>query len=118
VLGAYSGWLETVAGQAQLARNRADEAYAALGDSLQGVRLALSDAVAWMAGKLQAFVGGIQLLGNDIGYFFSAIPPRIAQLFGWILRDIGEALAGNRILMTVFGDGFEEMAQRAAFAGT
>ena len=118
VQAAYSEWLQSVAGQAQMARNRSEEAYAALGTALGGFRIALAGVVEWVAGKLSETVTAAQMLGNNLGAFFLMIPERLKLLWGSLLKGMGEAIEGNRILMTIFGDGFQEMAENAANSGT
>lgn len=117
VQGEYSKWLNTTAGQIQLQKNRTQEAYAALGLALDGVRNATASAISWLAGGLTEFVGGIQLIGNDIGYFFARIPHEITALWGLLVVAVANGLTQLGSILPIVGDGMTKLADKMGASG-
>lgn len=112
VLGQYSVWLGTTAGQLQLAKNRTQEAYASIGQALASTRSALADAVAWLANGIQSFVGGLQLLGNDVGYFFAMVPTAFRNAWETLMVAVGSGIEKLGKVLPFVGDKIEEVGAK------
>jgi hypothetical protein len=108
VMGQYSVWLETVAGESQMAANRADEANAKLGKSLETLRIGLADAKVFGADLLTGVVQTVQLAGEYIGYLFARLPLEIELAWNAMLAGVGAGVQKLGSIIPFVGDTIEE----------
>lgn len=108
VTGAYSAWLETVAGKAQLAANRAEEAQAKLGDATEQLRIGLAEAKVFGADLLTGVVQSVQLAGEYVGYLFMRFPLEIQLLWEAMLVGVASGIEKLGSIIPFVGDKIEE----------
>lgn len=90
VQGEYANWLETAQGRQAQATRALREFAVVVGQALRPVRELGAQGLIWLADRLREFVGGIQIMGAELGAFFYSIPHRLRLL----LADGMETLAG------------------------
>lgn len=90
VQGEYANWLETAQGRQAQATRALREFAVVVGQALRPVRELGAQGLIWLSDRLREFVGGIQIMGAELGAFFYSIPHRLRLL----LADGMETLAG------------------------
>lgn len=90
VRGEYATWLETAQGRQQEFNRSVSEFAVVVGQAFRPVRELGYTIGTWLAERGREFIGGIQILGAELGAFFYSIPHRLRLL----LADGMETLAG------------------------
>lgn len=96
--GSYAQWLETAAGQQQLFALRLNDAQVRLGKALAPIRLLAIQGFAFIAEKVEAFIGGLQLLAAEFGAFTTKLPAIGLGIKAWVIdlfASIAEFLRDN-----------------------
>lgn len=118
VIGEYGKYLETTAGQAQLAKNQSTAFLAELGQALDPARRAFLEFAATVVAKAREFVGGMQLLGAGAAELFLGLPDRFKMMWGNFLVAVSNTIGESRVLLTLFGDDLTEVADKLGATGT
>lgn len=109
VQGEYANFLNSTAGQAELAANKQQEAYAKIGAALSGFRTVMASTLAWAAEKFSEFVGGIQIIGADIAVFFMRLPVEFKSLIGLFITGVAE-MVDKASGIPIIGEKFKGVA--------
>lgn len=117
VMGSFSDFLGSAAGQQELLKIKTEAAAATLGQAMADVRTAVIPALAFLAEGFRSFIGGIQLLANDLGGVFESIVPFWQRVGGNLLLSMSETLGQSRLLLFIFGDSLVQFADEAGNAG-
>lgn len=117
VQDAYNQFLVSGAGQQEQMKIKLEESAIAFGRATVGLRSMLLDAGTTLAGFLESFVGGLQLLGVDAAYYFGLIGPAAQTMKGNVLMALSEMIGESRIVLTLFGDAATDLADRLGDAG-
>jgi len=117
VTGSFTDFLASAAGQQELLKIKTEQAAATLGQAMADVRTAVIPALAFLADGFRMFIGGIQLLANDLGGVFESIVPFWQRVGGNLLLSMSETLGQSRLLLFIFGDSLVQFADEAGNTG-
>lgn len=81
--GSFAAWLETAAGRQHVLNLRINDAQVAVGRALTPIRLLALQGFAFVVEKIREFVGGIQLMGAELGAFVANADARRLELVAW-----------------------------------